>query len=66
MNEVQAHGLADPSLHPVSNLAGQQPVAVEDKQTLLGRPLHAQPEKRVTRAMSEAGAALISTHKLSI
>lgn len=64
VNEVQAHALADPSLFPVSNLAGQHPIAFEDKQTLLGRPLHAQPEKRVTSAMSDAGAALVSMHNL--
>jgi hypothetical protein len=32
-------------------------VALEDKQTFLERPLHAQPEKSVTNAESEAGAA---------
>lgn len=33
-------------------------MAVEDKQTSFDRPLHAQPEKRVTSAVSDPGAAL--------
>lgn len=32
-------------------------MAPEDKQVFLGRPLQAQPEKSVTNAESEAGAA---------
>lgn len=42
----------------VCNFAAQQPLAFEDKQMLLGRPLHAQPENSVTNAMSDSGAAL--------
>ena len=41
----------------VSILARQQPTAPEDKHASLERPLHAQPEKSVTSALSEAGAA---------
>lgn len=37
--------------------AGQQPIALEDKQTFLECPLHAQPVKSVTKAESDAGAA---------
>jgi hypothetical protein len=42
---------------PAKILTGQKPVALEDKQTFLELPLHAQPEKSVTNAESEAGAA---------
>lgn len=41
----------------VSVIGGQQPIALEDKQMFLERPWHAQPEKRVTSAESDAGAA---------
>ena len=41
---------------PVSTLA-EQPIALEDKQTFLKRPLQAQPEKSLTSAESDAGAA---------
>lgn len=46
------------SLLPAKTLAGQQPIALEEKQLSAGRPLHAQPEKSVTKAVSDAGAAL--------
>ena len=45
------------SLVSVITFAGQQPIALEDKQISLGRPLHAQPEKSVTSAVSDGGAA---------
>lgn len=40
------------------NVLGGQLIALEDKQMFAERPLHAQPEKRVTSAESDAGAAL--------
>ena len=35
----------------------QQPVTLEDKHTPFVRPLHAQPDNRVTKAVSASGAA---------
>lgn len=54
---MQQDGL-QPLLASRNAFAGQQPVVPEDKHISLGRPLHAQPEKRVTRAISEGGAAM--------
>lgn len=49
-------GNSELSLFSEYAFAGQQPVALEDKHVSRGRPLQAQPEKRVTSAASEAGA----------
>ena len=40
----------------LSVLAGHEPFAFGDKHSPALRPLHAQPEKRVTRAASDLGA----------
>ena len=53
---AQSGWLAYSSL-PVDTLAEQPLIALEDKQTFLKRPLQAQPEKSLTSAESDAGAA---------
>lgn len=66
-DKVEAHAQDDlPKFSSISAkaLAGQQPVAFGDKHNPWLRALQAQPEKRVTRALSGAGAES-KNHSLS-